>query len=95
MVGLTKEQLSTFEREGMLCIPDFLTPEQTAKLLAESKTLLSNCDLSTHPKTTFKTADDDHIGDKYFLSRLIKFHFSLILTHLIKMGICKLIYPKQ
>ena len=61
-----KEQLSTFEREGMLCIPDFLTPEQTAKLLAESKTLLSNCDLSTHPKTTFKTADDDHIGDKYF-----------------------------
>lgn len=75
MVGLTKEQLSTFEREGMLCIPDFLTPEQTAKLLAESKTLLSNCDLSTHPKTTFKTADDDHIGDKYFFESSDKVSF--------------------
>ena len=65
MVGLTKEQLSTFERKEC-CASLIFLHEQTAKLLAESKTLLSNCDLSTHPKTTFKTADDDHIGDKYF-----------------------------
>ncbi|CAK9437518.1 uncharacterized protein LODBEIA_P18960 [Lodderomyces beijingensis] len=63
---LTPEQLETFDREGMLCIPDFLTAEQTQSLLQRSRDLLSQCDLSTHPKTTFKTADKDHIGDKYF-----------------------------
>ncbi|RCK65988.1 Phytanoyl-CoA dioxygenase domain-containing protein 1 [Candida viswanathii] len=75
MTGLTPEQLETFDREGMLCIPDFLTPEQTQQLLAESQKLLSECDLSTHPKTTFKTADNDHIGDKYFFESSDKVSF--------------------
>ncbi|KAI5967220.1 hypothetical protein KGF57_000435 [Candida theae] len=66
MTGLTQSQLDTFHSEGMLCIEDFLTPEQTSKLLAQSKHLLEQCDLSTHPKTTFKTSDEDHIGDRYF-----------------------------
>ncbi|KAL6449795.1 PHYHD1 Phytanoyl-CoA dioxygenase domain-containing protein 1 [Candida maltosa Xu316] len=75
MTGLTPEQLEVFDKEGMLCIPDFLTPEQTATLLQESKSLLSQCDLSTHPKTTFKTADNDHIGDKYFFESSDKVSF--------------------
>lgn len=75
MTGLTQEQLNTFDQEGMLCIPNFLTPEQTKKLLDESHLLLSKCDLSTHPKTTFKTADNDHIGDKYFFESADKVSF--------------------
>ncbi|KAG5418341.1 hypothetical protein I9W82_003869 [Candida metapsilosis] len=66
MTGLTQSQLDTFNEEGMLCIENFLTPGQTSELLAQSKHLLQQCDLSSHPKTTFKTSDDDHIGDRYF-----------------------------
>ncbi|KAI5959289.1 uncharacterized protein KGF55_005439 [Candida pseudojiufengensis] len=66
MTGLSKEQLDTFNKEGMLCIPDFLTQEQTKTLLNQSKTLINQCDLTNHPKTTFKTSNEDHIGDKYF-----------------------------
>ncbi|WLF81092.1 hypothetical protein PVL30_004888 [Lodderomyces elongisporus] len=63
---LTPEQINTFQEEGMLCIPNFLSHDQTQALLKRSKDLLQQCDLSTHPKTTFKTSDDDHIGDTYF-----------------------------
>ncbi|CAI5756249.1 unnamed protein product [Candida verbasci] len=66
MTGLTKEQLSKFNDEGMLCIPKFLNSDQVGELLKRSKLILSQCDLSSHPKTTFKTSDNDHIGDKYF-----------------------------
>ncbi|KAG7666344.1 uncharacterized protein J8A68_000113 [[Candida] subhashii] len=68
MTGLSQEQLETFDREGMLCLPDFLTPEQTQSLLSHAKELLSKCDLSTHPRTQFKTSDNDHIGDEYFFN---------------------------
>ncbi|KAI5969196.1 hypothetical protein CANMA_001749 [Candida margitis] len=66
MTGLTQAQLDTFDTEGMICVENFLSPQQTERLLEQSKQLLAQCDLSNHPKTTFKTSDEDHIGDRYF-----------------------------
>lgn len=68
MIGLTKEQIETFDKEGMLCIPDFLTQEQLDLLMGRSRELLAQFDPATHPKTQFKTGDNDHVGDEYFFN---------------------------
>ncbi|KAL7664164.1 Fe2OG dioxygenase domain-containing protein [[Candida] zeylanoides] len=65
---LTESQLAAFERDGCLCIPDFLAPAQTDALLERSHHLLRQLDLQTHPKTQFKTGENDHIGDNYFFN---------------------------
>ncbi|RLV91590.1 hypothetical protein JA1_003791 [Spathaspora sp. JA1] len=75
MSGLTPDQLDTFQKEGLLCIPDFLTPEQTTQLVTHAQDLLNQCDLSKHPKTQFKTNDNDHIGDSYFFDSSDKISF--------------------
>ncbi|KAI5957236.1 hypothetical protein KGF54_000164 [Candida jiufengensis] len=75
MPGLTNDQKEFFDKEGMLCIENFLTPEETNQLLEQSKLLLTKVDLSNHTKTTFKTADEDHIGDKYFFESADKTSF--------------------
>ncbi|EGW33793.1 uncharacterized protein SPAPADRAFT_54079 [Spathaspora passalidarum NRRL Y-27907] len=75
MPGLTTDQLETFQREGLLCIPDFLTPDQTTQLVSHAKELLAQCDLSKHPRTQFKTDDNDHIGDAYFFDSSDKISF--------------------
>lgn len=66
MIGLSQTQKEQFDREGMLCIPEFLTPLQVSEMLEASQRLLDDFDVSQHPKTQFKTADNDHIGDQYF-----------------------------
>lgn len=66
MIGLTQDQIDQFNTEGMLCIPEFLSSDQTAQMLQASRRLLDDFDISTHPKTQFKTGDNDHIGDQYF-----------------------------
>lgn len=66
MSGLSQDQIDQFHTEGMLCIPDFLSPDQTALMLQASHRLLDDFDISKHPKTQFKTGDNDHIGDQYF-----------------------------
>lgn len=66
MAGLTKDQIDTFEREGMLCIPDFLTGKQIETLMGRSRDFLALFDPAAHPKTQFKTGDNDHVGDEYF-----------------------------
>ncbi|CAK7901642.1 hypothetical protein CAAN1_11S03818 [[Candida] anglica] len=63
---LTAEQIETYNREGCLCIPNFLSPEEIKKYLEQSKQLLDDFDPQTHPKTQFKTGDNDHVGDNYF-----------------------------
>ncbi|CAH2350167.1 hypothetical protein CLIB1423_01S04038 [[Candida] railenensis] len=63
---LSKSQIDTFNQEGCLCIPNFLTQEETKLLLSRSKQLLDELDLSAHPKTQFKTGENDHVGDNYF-----------------------------
>ncbi|KAL2849256.1 phytanoyl-CoA dioxygenase family protein [Aspergillus pseudoustus] len=81
MPGLTESQLASFNENGYLVVPDYLTPEQTSSLIAETNTLLSSFDLSTHPLTQFTTGDDaqnpekPHVGDDYFLTSGDKVRF--------------------
>lgn len=73
--GLSPGQLEAFHREGVLCIPNFLTGEQVQQLVDRSHTLLNEFDLKNHPKTQFKTNDSDHIGDQYFFDSSDKISF--------------------
>ncbi|QFZ29581.1 putative phytanoyl-CoA dioxygenase domain-containing protein [Clavispora lusitaniae] len=66
MIGLSPEQIETFDQEGVLCLPEFFSPQQVDQMLQRSRELLSELDLSSHPRTQFKTGDNDHIGDQYF-----------------------------
>ena len=75
--GLTSSQIATFNEEGCLIIPDYLAPHTTASLLSETRTLLSEFPLSTHPLTRFSTGEDEnvHVGDEYFLESGDKVRF--------------------
>lgn len=66
MIGLSPEQIETFDQEGVLCLPDFFSSQQVDQMLQRSRELLLELDLSSHPRTQFKTGDNDHIGDQYF-----------------------------
>ncbi|CZT00721.1 related to phytanoyl-CoA dioxygenase family protein [Rhynchosporium agropyri] len=74
--GLTKDQLSTFVRDGYLIIPNALSPSKVNELLTETHSLLDNFTLSDHPLTKFSTGEkSDHVGDDYFLSSGDKIRF--------------------
>lgn len=71
--GLTAEQLAFFRENGYLVIPDYLSPDEVQSLLDETKSLLDNFPLESHPLTRFTTGDGDdsdaqHVGDEYFSS---------------------------
>lgn len=66
MIGLSPQQIETFDQEGVLCLADFFSPQQVDQMLQRSRELLLELDLSSHPRTQFKTGDNDHIGDQYF-----------------------------
>ncbi|KKK14991.1 hypothetical protein P175DRAFT_0498326 [Aspergillus ochraceoroseus IBT 24754] len=74
MPGLTPSQLSFFQENGYLVIPNYLSPTEITSLTTETNTLLTNFDLTTHPLTQFTTGDDEakhskpHVGDDYFLT---------------------------
>lgn len=72
MTGLTKTELESFDREGMLCITDFISKSEVEELRQEALRILSELDLANHPKTKFETGDGDHVGDQYFLDSLDK-----------------------
>lgn len=74
--GLTEEQLTTFEQDGYLIVPDALSPETVSALLTETHSLLDNFSLDDHPMTKFSTGESsDHVGDDYFLSSGDKVRF--------------------
>lgn len=74
--GLTKEQLSSFERDGYLLVPNALTPQTVTSLLNETHDMLENFSLADHPMTKFSTGESsDHVGDDYFLSSGDKVRF--------------------
>lgn len=78
MDGLTNSQLASFQKDGYLVIPDYLTPSEVTALLAETNTLLNDFSLDSHPLTQFNTGDDDtaeHVGDEYFLTSGDKIRF--------------------
>ncbi|GEQ70963.1 hypothetical protein JCM33374_g4644 [Metschnikowia sp. JCM 33374] len=66
MTGLSNDQIKQFNEEGMLCIPDFLNPQEISTMMHSAQELLEDLDVSTHPKTQFKTGENDHVGDQYF-----------------------------
>jgi len=76
--GLTPEQLSFFNENGYLLIPNALSPETVKALLSDTHTMLNEMSLSDHPMTKFSTGGDDganHVGDKYFLESGDKIRF--------------------
>ncbi|RDW72424.1 phytanoyl-CoA dioxygenase family protein [Aspergillus mulundensis] len=80
MPGLTPAQVTQFHENGYLVLPDYLTPQQITSLIAETTSLLTSFDLSTHPLTQFTTGDDSkdnkpHVGDDYFLNSGDKIRF--------------------
>lgn len=80
-LGLTPEQIETFDREGCLVIPGEFSPEIVSTLLSESNKLLKEFPIENHPMTKFITGGaegevgEGHIGDDYFLTSSDKVHF--------------------
>jgi len=76
-IGLTKQQLQDFNRDGYLLIPNALSPTTVTSLLAETTHLLTTFPLETHPLTKFSTSENpsDSNGDDYFLSSGDKIRF--------------------
>lgn len=76
--GLSKQQLSTFEQDGYLIIPNALDAPTISSLLTETHSLLENFPLADHPMTKFSTGDSkdsSHVGDDYFLTSGDKIRF--------------------
>ncbi|CAI7673243.1 unnamed protein product [Penicillium pancosmium] len=73
MVGLTPEQVTSFQENGYLVLPNYLSPDEITSALKETNTLLDTFSLESHPLTQFTTGDGedddaDHVGDDYFLT---------------------------
>lgn len=64
----TQEQVDSFNKQGCLLVPKFLTPEHAKDLLLRSHELLKDFDVKTHPMSVFTTSDKAHVGDEYFLN---------------------------
>lgn len=74
---LTQQQIDQFHRNGYLVVPGFLSQEDTRELLERAKQLLEDFSLDDHPLTKFTTADDNHVGDNYFLNSGDKIRYFL------------------
>ncbi|OQV10038.1 hypothetical protein CLAIMM_14094, partial [Cladophialophora immunda] len=74
--GLTPKQVASFQRDGYLIIPSYLSRETCQTLLSKTHELLSEFPLEDHPMTRFTTGTDEagrptektHVGDDYFLT---------------------------
>lgn len=65
---ITPEERATFEREGYLIKPNFLSAQECADLRKEILNLIeTKLDLATHPGTAFTTGDGQ-TSDAYFLN---------------------------
>jgi len=75
--GLTHEQLTFWDENGYLLIPNALSPSTVSSLLRETHTLLTTFPLETHPMTKFSTGQEGnaHVGDEYFLTSGDKMRF--------------------
>lgn len=74
--GLSKAQLSQWDDDGYLILPNALSKEEVAGLLAEAQSMLSDFSIADHPMTRFSTGESsDHVGDEYFLTSGDKVRF--------------------
>ena len=55
---LTAEQLATWHRDGYVVLPNFFTANTAAALKHRADELQQQLDLSTHPRTIFRTTPD-------------------------------------
>ena len=55
---LTAEQLAAFHRDGYVVVPNFFTTDTAAALKRRADELQQQLDLSTHPRTIFRTTPD-------------------------------------
>ncbi|EHY58807.1 hypothetical protein HRR83_007534 [Exophiala dermatitidis] len=82
-LGLTPKQIASFQRDGYLIIPSYLSPETCQNLLSKTHELLRDFPLADHPMTRFTTGTDEngnstsakHVGDEYFLTSGDKVRF--------------------
>jgi ectoine hydroxylase-related dioxygenase (phytanoyl-CoA dioxygenase family) len=73
---LSQEQLSFFNENGYLIIPNFLDAQTVAKLRGRVSTMLNDFSLDDHPMTRFSTGEQsEHVGDDYFLGSNDKVRF--------------------
>ena len=66
LAGLTAAQVAIFNRDGYLVVPDVLSTDVVAALIAETRRLLDSVKADEHPLTRFTTGGDDdgdHNGD--------------------------------
>jgi len=74
--GLTPEQLSFWDENGYLLIPNALDSSTVSSLMSETHSMLEDFSLSDHPMTKFSTGENDaHVGDDYFLTSGDKVRF--------------------
>lgn len=75
--GLSEDQLDFWEENGYLIIPKALDSATVAELLSETRKMLTEFDLSSHPMTKFSTGENGnaHVGDEYFLTSGDKIRF--------------------
>ncbi|KIX94969.1 uncharacterized protein Z520_09279 [Fonsecaea multimorphosa CBS 102226] len=82
-IGLTPKQVASFQRDGYLIIPSYLSRETCQTLLSRTHQLLTEFPLEEHPMTRFTTGTDStgkptekkHVGDDYFLTSGDKVRF--------------------
>lgn len=56
--GLSADQLAQFRRDGYLVLPDFFSADTAEALKSRVHSMLDSFDLTTHPKTIFKTTSE-------------------------------------
>ncbi|KAI9789099.1 MAG: hypothetical protein M1816_006349 [Peltula sp. TS41687] len=77
--GLTPSQITSFQADGYLILPDALDARTVSTLLHSTHDLLTNFSLADHPMTRFSTGEGqgthEHVGDDYFLTSGDKIRF--------------------
>jgi phytanoyl-CoA hydroxylase len=71
---LTTDQLASFERDGFLVLPDFVSSDSCARLRQQANKLVDAFDPDEH-RTVFSPTDQGHARDDYFLSSGDKVRF--------------------
>ena len=65
--GLTPDQLSSYNTNGYLVLPNFWSPDTVSALNAEISHLISGVDLATVPISLFSTEEQCRTSDDWFL----------------------------
>ena len=65
--ALSAEQRASFERDGFLVLPDFVSADACARLRRQVDNLVAEFDPNDH-RTVFSSSDQGHARDEYFLS---------------------------